>query len=299
MSRISFFPRQVVLARGDHRGQATTLFLVTVTLMLSLIFSAAFLSHQGVQKVASVNSIDSIALSAATWEARGLNLIAALNDGIFQCIRLIRWICAVWAVLAVAAATGYGIPAFAAYSDYAKVAIRNLWDRAKELSVWADRVRETIPSFVLGETVLLSTRLDVKGVLSPSNPSGPHDGENTLELHLRKGEPIGLADALNPILRILGGKIGKPVKSILNPILSGLLGSSREPIRLLVPESDFEKRQHVRFSGFKETESLPIPLLSTSGRRRYAFSTHARPYGGGVAEMTWKSRIFEMDESAP
>ena len=33
-------------------------------------------------KVASANSTDAVALSAATWEARGLNIIAALNDGI-------------------------------------------------------------------------------------------------------------------------------------------------------------------------------------------------------------------------
>lgn len=296
MRSISFFSRQVALAvRGEH-GQAIPLFLVTIVLLLSLIYTAVYLSHQGVLMVSSANAIDSVAISAATWESRSLNIIAALNEGVYQCIRLIRWVCAIWAVAALAAATGYGLPFFSAYSDYARGIIRNLWNRARELSEWADRVKEITPSLVVVETVSLSSKLNVAGMLSPTNPGGPHDGADTLELHLKKGEPIGLSEALGPILSILNSGLGKAVKSILNPILAGLLGGSPEPIRLLVPENDFPDRQFVRFGGYRIEEGLDLPFIGTFGRRRYAYASYAQPYGGGTTQMTWKSRLFEKED---
>jgi hypothetical protein len=297
MNSISTFPRQVVHARNGNRGQALTLFLVTALLLLSLVFSAVYLSHLGVIKVASANRIDAVAISAATWEARALNLIAALNEGVYQCIRLIRWICAIWAVLAVAASTGYGAALFSAYSDYAQDIIRNLWSRAEELADWSKKVKEMAPGLVLGETADLSRKLRVTGLLSPSVPGGSHDGETTLELHLKEGDEIGLSEALAPILNLLGSGIGKAVKSILNPILAGLLGASQEPIRLLVPDADFNTRQYVRFSGYFDEEAISLPLIPPTGRRRFAFSSCAQPYGGGATQMTWKSRLFEKEAS--
>jgi hypothetical protein len=293
MNAISYFSRQVILSRSGNKGQAAALFLVTAVLVLSLVFSAIYISHQGVLKIASANKIDSVALSAATWEARGLNLIAALNDGVYQCIRLIRWICAIWAVLAVAAATGYGAALFSAYSDYAEEIIRNLWNRATELAEWAEKVKEATPSLVLADAVSLSLKMNVVGMLTPGNPKGAHDGKNTLELHLKKGKPIGLSEALSPILDLLGSGIGDAVKAILNPILAGLLGASQEPIRLLVPEDDFDKRQFVRFSGYRDEDGLDLPFIGPAGRRRYPFSTYACPYGGGSTSMTWQSRLID------
>ncbi len=296
MTTISYFTGQVIHARGGDRGQAVALFLITAVLLLSLIFSAVYLSHQGVLKITAANKIDSIAISAATWEARGLNLIAALNEGVYECIRLIRWVCAIWAVLAIAAATGYGAALFSAYSDYAEDIIRNLWDRATELSEWAERVKDMTPSLVIAETATLSMKLKVSGILMPANPGGSHDAKETLELHLKKGEKIGISEALAPILDLLGSGIGGAVKSILNPILAGILGASQEPIQLLIPEDDFEKRQFIRYSGYREADGLSLPFLGPLGRRRYAFSTCAQPYGGGCTEMTWKSRLCEMGE---
>jgi hypothetical protein len=296
MKTISRFPRWIVLARAGNRGQAAALFLVTAVVLLSLVFSAVYLSHQGVLKTASADRIDSLAISAATWEARGLNLIAALNDGVLQCFRLIRWICAVWAALAVLAATGYGAAIFSAYSNYARRFVRNLWERARDLAGWADKVREATPGLVLAETASLAEKLKVVGALSPCNPEGTHDAEGTLELHLKQGEPMGLADAMLPILTALGSGLGKAVRAILNPIVEGLLGASGEPIRLLVPEDDFDKAQSVRFTGFAEEEGLSLPFVPPAGRRRYVFSSFACPYGGGSTSMTWKSRLFEKED---
>src|SRR4030065_150920 len=97
--------------RGAY-GQAALLLLPTLTAILSVVFAAVYVAHLGVEKIASANAVDAIALSAATWEARGLNLIAAFNDGIQQCFRLIRWTWVFWAAMAIAACTGVGLPAF-------------------------------------------------------------------------------------------------------------------------------------------------------------------------------------------
>lgn len=296
MNAVSYFPRQVALARLGNRGQAAALFLVTAVLLLSLVFSSVYISHQGILKIASANKVDSIALSAATWEARGLNLIAALNDGVHQCIKLIRWIAAIWAVLAIAAATGYGAALFSAYSDYAEEMIRNVWNRARELAEWADKVKEATPSLVLAETVSLSRKLEVVGLLSPCNPKGRHDAPDTLELHLKKGKAIGLSEALSPILDLLGSDVGDAVKAVLNPILAGLLGASQEPIRLLEPEDDFVERQFIRFSGYRDEKGLDLPFIGQIGRRRYPFTTLAQPYGGGCTAMTWQSRLFKKED---
>ena len=116
---IGFFSRQAIQLRAGNRGQATALFLVVVVTLLAVVFASIRLHHVAMARVATADSVDAIALSAATWEARCLNLIAALNDGAIQCFRVIRWTCVVWAALAVAAATGYGAPAFALYTRQA------------------------------------------------------------------------------------------------------------------------------------------------------------------------------------
>ena len=97
---IGYFSRQAVRLRAGYRGQATALFLVVAATLLVVVFASVRLHHVAYARVTTADSVDAIALSAATWEARCLNLIAALNDGAIQCFRVIRWTCAVWAALA-------------------------------------------------------------------------------------------------------------------------------------------------------------------------------------------------------
>lgn len=298
---ISFFTRQIGHLRRNDIGQAAVLFLTTISVILALAFAAVYTAHLGAEKVASSNAIDAIALSAATWEARGLNMIAALNDGILQCFRAIRWVCVVWASLAIAAVLGAGMPAFTAYSQRAPGLIRSYWNAAKQLEAWAEKVKTVTPSLVLAETASLSRKLNVTGVLTPFNPKGPHDGDNTLELHLKHGPPLHLADALAPIAEIPGriGKwkwaknIARAVAGVIDSAVRSILGVGGAPIRMLEPEDDFPRRQKVRFSGYKSVAPLPIPYLGLSGNHRFITDSFAEPYGGGTAEMSWKSRLTE------
>jgi len=298
---IGYFSRQAVQLRAGNRGQATALFLVVAATLLVVVFASIRLHHVAVARVTTADSVDAIALSAATWEARCLNLIAALNDGAIQCFRVIRWTCVVWAALAVAAATGYGVPAFALYTRKARKLIAGYWDTAHLLVSWSVKIRKATPYLVLAEVAALSKERNVPGILFPLNPAGAHDGKNTLELHLAPGPPISLVDAIAPISAALNwlkrSRILKSaaatVISLLDAAIRAIVGTDKGPIRMLEPEKDFPERQFVRFEGIHTIPDLPIPFLDEQGRRRVFEKATAEPYGGGTAEMTWRSRLTE------
>jgi hypothetical protein len=301
VTAIGYFSRQAIRLRAGNRGQATPLLLVVATTHLVVVFASVRLHHVAVARVTTADSVDAIALSAATWEARCLNLIAALNDGAIQCFRVIRWTCVMWASLAIAAAFGVGAPAFAEYSGKARRLIAGYWDTAHLLVSWSEKIRKAAPYLVLGEVAAMSKLRNVPGILSPLNPRGPHDGKNTLELHLAPGAPISLMDAIAPIsgalnqlkkIRVLDVAM-KSVIALLDTALRGFVGASKGPIRMLEPESDFSERQVVRFNGIHTVPDLPIPLLEERGRQRVIEEATAQPYGGGPAEMTWRSRLIE------
>jgi len=301
MTVIRYFSRRAVRLRAGDRGQATGLFLVVSAAALAVALASIRLHHVAVARVTAADSVDAIALSAATWEARCLNLVAALNDGAIQCFRAIRWTCAVWAGLAVAAAFGAGVPAFAQYSREARRLVASYWNTAHLLVSWSEKIRKAAPYLVLGETAALSNRRKVAGILHPSNPRGPHDGKNTLELHLAPGAPIFLVDAVAPLrgvldrlkrIRLLKSAM-KAVIGLLETALRGIVRDDKGPIRMLEPEKDFPDRQVVRFEGIHTVPALPVPFLAERGTRRVIEEATAQPYGGGMSEMTWKSRLIE------
>jgi len=295
---LSLFPRQRLRLRSGCAGQATILLLATVSALLSIGLAALQLQHLGTETVEVTNRIDSIALSAATWEARGLNIIAALNDGILQTLRLIRWTCIVWAALAIAACFG-SVGPFLEYSRRAPGILRNLWDCALQLSRWSGKVRDAIPWLVLQETASLADRFHIRGTLIPMDPRGKHDGKNTLELHIAPGPPITFEEAISPITRIprkiakwrWAKRIVRLVTSVIERALRGILGDIPGSIRMLVPEEDLPLRQKVRFAGWRSPSPLPVPFLPLPKSAPIADFAVGEVYGGAAAEMTWKSRL--------
>jgi hypothetical protein len=284
-----------------NRGQAAVLFLVVSVTLLAMVFASIRFQNLFFARVACSNAVDAIALSAATWEARSLNMIAALNDGISQCMRAIRWISIVWAALAIAAAFGAGLPAFLKYTREAKQLISAYWDTAHQLAAWSVKIKNTAPYLVLGEVAALSRKRNVTGILTPLDPRGSHDGGNTLELHLEPGPPLRLAEAVLPVsgalnrlkkIRFLKGP-AKAVASLLEAALGGLDRSGKGPLRMLVPEKDFQERQYIRYVGRQPVPALPIPILAEKSNQHVDSVAQAEPYGGGSVEMTWKSRLME------
>ena len=295
---LSLFPRQLEHLRADRRGQATILLLTTVSALLAIGLAAVQLQHMGNETVAVADRVDAIALSAATWEARGLNLIAALNDGILQILRLIRWTCVVWAALAIAACFG-SVGPFLEYSRQAPKILRNLWNCALQLSDWSAKIQGAVPYLVLQETASLSRLYGLKGLLLPSDPRGEHDGRNTLELHVSPGPPLSFADAISPITQVprkiakwkLAKSIVRMVTSTIERALRGVLGNMPGSLRMLIPEEDLPRLQKVRFRGERLPSPLPVPFLPLPVRVPLADFSVGEVYGGGATEMTWKSRL--------
>jgi hypothetical protein len=187
------------------------------------------------------------------------------------------------------------------YTRKARRLIAGYWDTAHLLVSWSEKIRKAAPYLVLGEVAALSKQRNVAGILFPLNPVGPHDGKNTLELHLAPGPPIHLLDAIAPISDLLNRlkstrilkSAAKTVIALLDAALQGIVGTGKGPIRMLEPEKDFPDRQYVRFEGIHSVSGLPIPFLNEQGKRRVFEQATAQPYGGGTAEMTWKSRLTE------
>jgi hypothetical protein len=191
-----------------------------------------------------------------------------------------------------------------AYTQRAIKLIRSYWRTAKLLEGWAAKVKDVTPYLVMTETASLSGKLNVTGVLTPFNPKGPHDGDNTLELHLKPGPPLTLADAILPITGVplqigkwkWAKKIARAVSGIIGTAVASVLTGNGSPIRMLEPEEDFSLRQKIKFYGYRPASSLPIPYLGAMQKSRFAFDAHAEPYGGGKTEMTWKSRLTEKPD---
>lgn len=295
-----FVDQSLRIRRGEF-GQASALLLCTVAAILSLVFGVIHVAHLGAQRVASANSVDAIALSAATWEARALNMISALNDGIEQCFRLIRWTCVLWAAMAIAAATGMGMSAFLEYSKRAGRVIRSAWETARRFSAWEKKIRDAIPYLILAETTRLAAELHVTGALFPYDPRGAHDHERTLELHVTESAPIGLTDALAPIHQAKrkiarwkwARKIAKPIFGIIDSVLHSAIGANPAPIVMLIPEEHLSFRQKVRFSGFRAASAIPLPFQPAKTKNRFFFETAAEAYGGTATSMSWRSRFTE------
>jgi hypothetical protein len=302
---IRYFSLQALHVRNGRSGQAMVLFLVVVCTVMTLLFASIAVHSMMAAKVACANAVDAIALNAATWEARCLNLISALNEGISHCMTIIRWVIGIWAGLAIAAAFGVGLPPFIEYTRYAREIISDCWDTARMFASWSENIRKMAPYLVLGETIALADRLDVIGMLHPFDPRGPHDGKNTLELHLEKGPPISILNVFDPISSVIR-KINKikvrnrtgrmkNVRNMLNSAINFLIGGNTEPIHMLIPEKDFNDRQFVRFVGSREHRPLPIPFLGNNETERLLDEAAAEPYGGGAESMTWKSRLTKRE----
>ncbi len=70
---------------GNNKGQALVLAVIVIPLLLAFLFYALGIGDIIRTKIHLQNVADSAALSAATWQARGLNILVAMNNGIEAC----------------------------------------------------------------------------------------------------------------------------------------------------------------------------------------------------------------------
>ena len=88
----------------------------------------------------------------------------------------------------------------------------------------------------------------------------------------------------------------KRITAIIDQVFQSAIGTEPGSPTMLVPEDHLPSRQKVRFAGIREISSIPVPFFPPASRSRFPIEATAEPYGGGIAEMSWKSRFTEWEE---
>ncbi len=79
---LKIFTRQIQRLGKDEGGQSIVFVALVLIVLVCFLGVTINVGSQVSRKIRLQNAADAAALSGATWEARGLNLIAALNNGI-------------------------------------------------------------------------------------------------------------------------------------------------------------------------------------------------------------------------
>lgn len=225
--------RKLRYSRNGEQGQAIVFVVITLVTLIVFIASVANVGRELSYKMELQNTSDSASMAGAVWEARGLNLIAGLNQGIVLCVELIVIIVAAIAILAVCSATlwwaGIGeacATALPLVLNFANKAIKRLWNTAVEMSKLEKKVAEIFPDIVPAAVELASganpySPLSIPYPYQPSDKVPPPLKPEAISLNVDKG-------TFQDLIQAIMESIGKTIDKIF-PLLSqalGLLGKS-------------------------------------------------------------------------
>ncbi len=223
---------------SSHGEQGQAIVFVVITLVTLLIFIAAVanVGRELSYKMDMQNTADSASMAGTVWEARGLNLIAGLNQGIVLTVELIIIIVAAIAILAVCSATlwwaGIGeacATALPVVLNFANNAIRRLWNTAVEMSKLEEKIAKNFP-YMVPVAVELASGANQNSPISIPYPYQPSDSvpppltPQSISLNVEKGN---FQDMISAIMK----EISKTIDKIF-PLLSqalGLLGKAINP----------------------------------------------------------------------
>ena len=223
---------------NSHGEQGQAIVFVVITLVTLLIFIAAVanVGRELSYKMDMQNTADSASIAGTVWEARGLNLIAGLNQGIVLTVELIIIIVAAIAILGVCSATlwwaGIGeacATALPVVLNFANNAIRRLWNTAVEMSKLEEKIAKNFP-YMVPVAVELASGANQNSPISIPYPYQPSDSvpppltPQSISLNVEKGN---FQDLISAIMK----EISKTIDKIF-PLLSqalGLLGKAIDP----------------------------------------------------------------------
>ncbi|UCD84713.1 MAG: Tad domain-containing protein [Deltaproteobacteria bacterium] len=83
---LKIFTRQIQRLGKDEGGQSIVFVAIVLIVLVCFLAVTINVGSQVSRKIRLQNAADAAALSGATWEARGLNIIAELNEGIMGTI---------------------------------------------------------------------------------------------------------------------------------------------------------------------------------------------------------------------
>lgn len=219
--------------RDGEQGQAIVFVVITLITLIIFIASVANVGRELSYKMEMQNTADSASMAGAVWEARGLNLIAGLNQGIVLCVELIIIIVAAIAILGVCSATlwwaGIGeacATALPLVLNFANKAIKRLWNTAVEMSNLEKKIAKIFP-YTVPVAVEIASGANSNSPVSIPYPYQPSDKvpppltPQEISLNVDKGT---FQDLIEAIMK----EISKTLDKIF-PLLSealGLLGKS-------------------------------------------------------------------------
>lgn len=196
--------------RSDEGGQVivfSALILFVLVCVLVVTFDVGSLVHK---RISLQNAADASAVSGAAWEARGLNLIASLNQGIVTMFGIMT------AYVVVTGISAYCFPALG--SQLVRCApdvLITLYTIAGEMAKIEKKVVSVTPYLTEGEAVRIADADSPRAVAVPYPfiPGNPHDRQENLGLHVRKGR---LKEVVRKILDMALEVIPKPVRDALD-----------------------------------------------------------------------------------
>lgn len=219
--------------KNNEHGQTIVFVVITLVTLIIFIAAVANVGRELSYKMQLQNTADSASMAGVVWEARGLNLIAGLNQGIVLSVELIVIIVSAIAILSVCSATlwwaGIGeacASALPAVIEFANDAIPRLWNTAIEMSKMEKKIAQIFPSIVPVAIELASgsnpdSPLSIPFPYQPSGDVPPPLSQQSISLNVDNGE-------FKDLIKAIINDISKKLDSIF-PLLSkalSILGKS-------------------------------------------------------------------------
>ena len=155
--------RRLHSAQHGRGGQALVFVLLTVVTLIAFIALTVNLSELLARKIHMQSAADAAALSGAVWQARCLNLVAALNIGITACMAGITAM-----IIAIAISRGALIPSLGPK-------IAKLYRAVRKMARVQDVIIRIAPILVEAEVYRISRLNEAMGALAfkPALPPWP------------------------------------------------------------------------------------------------------------------------------
>lgn len=211
-----------------NKGQT---YIFSISALFVLVLFLIFVLYTGSlvrERIQLQNASDSSALSGAVWEARGLNLLSALNTGMTIAVAVIVFETAVFLALSAICfltfwAGGGSCSFIPSWVSFMRKTIPSLWKSAKEMESIGDKVVRVFPAFAVADALRIAylnpgVRL---GVVYPFIPGDYRSEEGKLTLHVRKGS---FGEIVNHIERIVSVVIEKAVSEGLGDEAGSIAG---------------------------------------------------------------------------
>ncbi len=219
-----------------EQGQAAVFIVITLITLIIFVAAVANIGRELSYKMEMQNTADSASIAGAVWEARGLNLIAGLNQGIVLSVELIVITVSAIAILGVCSATlwwaGIGEACASALPEvinFAKDAIPRLWKTAVEMSKLERKIVKTFPYMVPAAIELASganpnSPVSIPYPYQPSDSVPPPLTPQAISLNVDNG-------TFQDLIKAIMNDTAKTIDKVF-PLLShalGLLGRSISP----------------------------------------------------------------------